>query len=192
MEAMLRDDLSSLRRSAETENRRLSTQKTRLVNERTRLLQAHYAGAVPLELLKTEQTRISRELATIESSLTASGVEFDKIEACLHVALDYAVNCGTAYLRAGPQVRRQLNQAFFTHIYARDDEIRVELAEPFATLFGADLAEEVQRRRDVVALGSGGQQQGTGIALTNVPIRQQHRPAPDGAGLKQALLVPPA
>ncbi len=60
MEAMLSTELSTIRRSAETENRRLRTQKERLTNERVRLLNAHYAGAIPLDLLKTEQDRISR------------------------------------------------------------------------------------------------------------------------------------
>jgi site-specific DNA recombinase len=190
IEAMLRDDLSSLLRSAETENRRLSTQKSRLTNERNQLLQAHYAGAVPLDLLKTEQARISRQLASIESSLSAAIIEFDKIERCLHAALDYAVNCGETYIRAVPQHRRSLNQAFFTHIYAYDDEIRVELAEPFATLLGSDVAGAAQRR--YAAVRDSSKQLASPPSLTSVLRREQNKPAHRGAGLKETTLVPPA
>lgn len=41
---------------------RLASDRDRLDDERTKLLQAHYAGAVPLDLLKKEQARIGAEL----------------------------------------------------------------------------------------------------------------------------------
>jgi site-specific DNA recombinase len=103
-------------------------------------LEAHYAGAVPLELLKTEQSRIARQLGAIDERLSALAVEFDKIEGALRMALDYAVKCHRGYLRAQPQERRMYNQAFFTKIYVDEDQVDVELAEPFKTLLVADLA----------------------------------------------------
>lgn len=130
IEAMLSEELSSSRRSAETENRRLRTKKERLTKERARLLQAHYADAIPVDLLKTEQNRISRQLADIEARLAATNVEFEEIETCLRNALDYAVNCGKTYLRAGPHVRRLMNQAFFKRIKLHDEEVQGELRSP--------------------------------------------------------------
>ena len=52
-------DLDAERAVAAKERRRLTAAKARLDNERTKLLQAHYAGAIPLDLLKTEQDRSS-------------------------------------------------------------------------------------------------------------------------------------
>lgn len=190
IEAMLLEDLSSLRRSADRETHRLLAQKDRLLNERNQLLQAHYAGAVPLDLLKTEQTRISRQLASIESSLSSAITESDRVELRLRSALDYAINCGETYVRALPQHRRALNQAFFTHIYACDDEIRVELAEPFATLLGSDVADAAQRRG--VAARGGREQLARPPSLTSVLRQEQNKPAHCGAGLKETSLVPPA
>jgi site-specific DNA recombinase len=191
IEALLREDLSSLRRSAEVENRRLITQRERLTNERTRLLQAHYAGAIPLDLLKTEQDRIARQLTRIETSLAATNGEFDKVETCLEKALDYAVNCGSAYLRAGPQERRLLNQAFFTRIEVYDEEIQAELAEPLRTLLSDEVADAARRRAEARQRVSG-EEPDQATSLTNVLWNTNNKPASSGAGLKETHLVPSA
>ena len=49
----------------------LTVRRTNLEDERRRLLQAHYGGAVPLELLKEEQDRLGRELVGIQRQLDA-------------------------------------------------------------------------------------------------------------------------
>jgi site-specific DNA recombinase len=189
IEIMLRDELSSMQRRAESENRDLTIQKDRLTNERTRLLQAHYAGAVPLELLKAEQDRIARRLAAIEASLTATNVEFDKIEACLQKALDYATHSYEAYMRATPQERRLMNQAFFTRITVHDDDVQVELAEPFQTLFSEQLADMAQRSVGP-SRKSCNEQPASQPSLTTVLGSQNaNKPAHLGAGLKDTLLV---
>lgn len=49
----------------------MATERTRLEEEQLHVLQAHYAGTVPLDLLKKEQDRISAGLETIEHQITA-------------------------------------------------------------------------------------------------------------------------
>jgi len=49
----------------------LATRRTQLEGERHKLLQAHYAGAIPLDLLKKEQDRITASLETIEHRINA-------------------------------------------------------------------------------------------------------------------------
>jgi site-specific DNA recombinase len=117
---------------------RLTTKRNRLTHERTKLLQAHYAGAIPLELLKTEQDRITGQLETIEGRMAVSRTHFDDIERNLTVALDLATDCYRAYMDANDQTRRLLNQAFFERFYV-DDEPRADLAEPFRTLLGPEI-----------------------------------------------------
>ncbi len=68
IEATLTDELQSTRTQAAALHRQLRNQRQQLTHERTRLLQTHYAGAVPLELLKTEQDRITGQLEIIETA----------------------------------------------------------------------------------------------------------------------------
>lgn len=151
VEAMLLADLQDTRRQAETVHRDLTAQQQRLTHEQSKLLQTHYAGAVPLDLLKTEQDRISGQLETIETRLEATQTHFDTIETNLKTALDFASNCHRAYLRASDSVRRLFNQALFEQIFIEEDNVRVTLAEPFKTLLGPEvlgLASSAESRPD--------------------------------------------
>lgn len=89
------------------------TKIKQLKDERKKLLQAHYKNAVPLDLLKEEQTRITRKLEAAESRLKATEQAFVDIQDALEKALQLALDCQTAYLLAGTKLRRQFNQAFF-------------------------------------------------------------------------------
>lgn len=93
-------DLDAERAVAAKERRRLAAAKSRLDAERTLLLQAHYAGAIPLDLLKAEQNRISRELGTITERLAATAVEFDPIAANLDRVLALAGDWHQVYRAA--------------------------------------------------------------------------------------------
>ena len=86
-----------------------------------KLLQAHYAEAVPLDLLKREQDRLTREIADAEETLNVSVLSLDKTEAAVSMAVDLAANCHRLYLDAPDSIRQLLNQAFFTHIYVDPD-----------------------------------------------------------------------
>ena len=52
-------------------------ERNTLRNEREKLLQAHYAGAIPIDLLKTEQDRIARRLAWLDTQIEASSTEYE-------------------------------------------------------------------------------------------------------------------
>lgn len=178
IEATLLEELSSLRQSTDLENQRLTTQKEQLTNERARLLQAHYAGAVPLDLLKSEQDRIARRLADIDARLIAVDIAFDKIETYLRESLHYATHSYKAYTHATPQERRLLNQAFFTRITVHEDDVEVELAEPFMTLLSDEMA--------TVARVAASQQPENPRSPTSEKVKPARG---DGAGLKQTTLV---
>jgi site-specific DNA recombinase len=107
-----------------------------LADERGKLLRAFYANAIPLELLKAEQDRISvaeraakRELETTEDDLSGW-------QDVLSTAIRLAGNCHAAYIKARPSVRRRLNEAVLDAVYVKDREIaRPEFSEVFAPLF---------------------------------------------------------
>ena len=146
VEEMIRDEFRSTREQVETEQGDLKREQERLKRERQKLLEAHYAGAVPIDLLKREQERISRALQKIGSHLAATSLEFDAVERNLQLALDLTVDCGAAYRDAPEHIKRMFNQAFFEKVLViQDDEssgdIRLESAfrEPFDTLLGSEL-----------------------------------------------------
>jgi site-specific DNA recombinase len=62
--------LSSRRADAELERKQQTARVQQLTDERKKLLQAHYEGAVPLDLLKEEQTRIAREMEAAQNRPT--------------------------------------------------------------------------------------------------------------------------
>ena len=199
IEVMVRDDLRSFRQAADSERRTLSAQKERLESERMRLLQAHYAGAVPVDLLRQEQDRIARGLAGIEQRLDASAMQFDSFDASLRRAINYAVNCSVGYRHAGTvpgglQVRRLFNQAFFVRILVDEDTVRVELAEPFRTLLGAEAAVAARRHAQVAAVDS--EVDSADAEPESTPFTtgesENEKPTTRVVGLKLATLVPPA
>lgn len=183
IEATLLDEFSSLRQQLQRESHHLTTQKERLTNERARLLQAHYASAVPLDLLKAEQDRIARQLADIDGRLGATDIEFDKLETCLRKALDYATHSYEAYMQAAPQERRLLNQALFSRIEVSEEDITFNLAEPFKTLFSHEMAAAAQQH-GAARCATAHKQQSSQPNLTSSILTQENtKPAHSGAGL---------
>ena len=110
--------------------RSLTVRRTNLEDERRRLLKAHYAGAVPLELLKEEQERLGRELAGIQRQLDAYQADAKLVRAHVEQALDLLEDCYRLYMAAPDHLRKQLNQVFFERVLvnpAVDEEGRVIL-----------------------------------------------------------------
>lgn len=91
----------------------LKGQKAKLENKRQKLLEAHYNNAVPLELLKAEQQKIAKELATIEHEIRLHNTAFEEIISNLKIALDIIENCGETYRHADDAIKRLMNQAIF-------------------------------------------------------------------------------
>jgi len=135
IEQNLRAGLKTHYQEARKKHARLEKERARLLNERERLLQAHYAEAVPLDLLRQEQQRIAAALARIGEQEAASDDEQALVEENLKRALDLASDCQTAYITAPPHIRKLFNQAFFRKLWIDDDaHIRSELAPPFDVL----------------------------------------------------------
>ena len=155
VEEIIRGEFRSTREHVEAEQGDLKREQEKLERERQKLLEAHYAGAVPVDLLGREQERISRALNKIATQLAATSLEFEAVERNLQLALDLTVDCGAAYCDAPDDIKRMFNQAFFAKVLViQDDEgisgvrLEAELREPFDTLLGSDLkAAEAALRR---------------------------------------------
>ena len=125
------------RMHADTERHRADVERRvhDLKAQRAKLLEAHYAGAIPLDLLKSEQERIAAALATAESELEGASQSYEKAREVLADCLDLARDCYAAYLEADDPTRRLFNQALFTKIYIDEDgDVRVDYNPPFDLL----------------------------------------------------------
>jgi site-specific DNA recombinase len=101
-----------LMREAERCRRRIP----RLDAERTKLLQAHLADAVPLDVLSREQARLTAEISHAEGVIKASEAKAEDEERVIEQAIDLMANWEDTYRRADPNIRRRLNQVFFTKL----------------------------------------------------------------------------
>ena len=135
VETMLVEELRAARKDSEAEVKGLAREREKLERQREKLMQAHYEGAIPVDLLKMEQDRIADALLRIKSRLEASLAHFDEVEDNLKAALDLTVDCALAYRAAPEHVKKQFNQVFFSRVLVHgDSSITAELAEPFSSL----------------------------------------------------------
>ncbi len=139
---VLTTDLELERQDAEADRRIQERQVQKLKDERQKLLDAYFATAIPLELLKSEQDRISRALAQAEQRLDSVTIAFDRVEQTITSAVAWADQLHMAYQAAAEPVRRLLNQAVFKRIYlGPDGVIGVEYTDGFDWLLGDDVAD---------------------------------------------------
>jgi site-specific DNA recombinase len=194
VEAMLVEELKSAKAGAEDELRDLGRERDKLERQRDKLMQAHYEGAIPVDLLKREQDRIASGLLEITGKLEASNLHFDVIEANLKAALDLTENCGLAYKTAPDHVRKMFNQAFFKRILVGSDtSVEAELAPPFDALLGAGILAMGREEEHEATEDTKEPTQLSGLFATNSSNRRtgRHVAFPLVQGLSKTLLVPP-
>ena len=132
VEQYVREELRHLERDKDRTIRSLTTRRTNIEDKRRRLMHAHYEGAVPLELLKEEQTQLTAELGQIERQLTAYQADIAEVRQRLTQALDLLEDCHRLYTAAPAHLKKLLNQVFFERVLvnpAVDDDGRVVLPE---------------------------------------------------------------
>ncbi len=151
--ATVRAELDSQQQEAERGMQRGLKRKKHAQDERQKLLQAHYAGAVPQDLLAQEMNRLTRELAEADTEIAAAKTATRDVDATLAVALQAASRCQVAYLTATNPIRRQINQGFFKKLFIGEDGTveSAELTEPFAALL--DTGETIEMRTDTAPDG---------------------------------------
>lgn len=145
-------EFDELQAADETKRAIMLRQQGDLTAKRQKLLEAHYAGAIPLDLLKTEQDRIATQLQRVQDQLARAETTHEEGRQRLAAVLDLARDCHAAYLEAPEPVRRLFNLAFFTRIYideahddARELTVRVDYNEPFDHLLSRLVPAHVHR-----------------------------------------------
>ena len=116
VEQYVREELRHLERDKDRTIRSLTTRRTNIEDKRRRLMHAHYEGAVPLELLKEEQTQLTSELDHIERQLAAYQADITEVRQHLTQALDLLEDCHRLYTAAPAHLKKLLNQVFFERV----------------------------------------------------------------------------
>ena len=78
--------------------RQLEQQSRTLLRKRQKLLDAHYADAIPLDLLKQEQDQIAAQLSSIEQQRAALSLESHVVQTHLGYVLDLLEDCFRLYM----------------------------------------------------------------------------------------------
>uniref|UniRef100_UPI002025176C hypothetical protein n=1 Tax=Frankia sp. CiP1_Cm_nod1 TaxID=2897160 RepID=UPI002025176C len=134
-------ELVSRQHSNRTALDRQEKRKKALQNQQLKLIEMRYADAISLEHLKSEQERITRELAQAQQVIDRCSTEIEAVMKVVEEALLLCANAHRLYLSAPPDVRRQLNQAVFARLWIMDDQVQcADLTEGFAHLLAPDPA----------------------------------------------------
>ncbi|SEA59282.1 Site-specific DNA recombinase [Bowdeniella nasicola] len=130
--AMLHARFDEMMAEGAAELAALASRRTQLEGEQHKLLQAHYAGAIPLDLLKREQDRITASLETIEHRISAHHGHYAAARENLDDSLKLLSNAADIYEHADDANRRLINQALFKTIYIdEDNNVRVGYRNPY-------------------------------------------------------------
>ena len=118
IEKYLRLELDHIYARQHTHTQTLTTQARKLKTQQAKLLEAHYADAIPLDLLKTEQARLTRELDHITRELATLTADRERVEQHLTEALALLEHCHHLYTHPDtpPSLKKLLNTVFFTEI----------------------------------------------------------------------------
>jgi site-specific DNA recombinase len=206
---LLRQELTNRRKETERDQKVARRRIQHLQEQRRKLLEAHYAAAIPLDLLKEEQERIASELRVANDLLATSAATFTTIETALEHCLAFLEDCYEAYITAPPQVRRHMNQAVFERFLVGEDGIdEAELSGAFEILLAPDLLTRTSSQdvRGSAADAKDDQQgrhrnrdwrDGTPAWLSELLASlagktRKPRLAFAGLGLNESYLVPPA
>jgi site-specific DNA recombinase len=103
----------------------------RLDKERLKLVQMAYADAIPIELLKAEQQRVTREREEAVRDEKEAQDTGAKIMETYHQAQALMQRGAEAYRLGGPTVRRLLTRAFLARIEVDTDDEQATLASPW-------------------------------------------------------------
>ena len=116
-----------------------------LDQERRKLLQMAYAEALPLDLLREEQRRITDETAQAERIKTACEGQYERIQKNLDRALKILDDVHADYLARNDDGRRSLNQALWEKLFVVDGMIAGgDLAAPYRQLTQDDLDQAIE------------------------------------------------
>ncbi len=104
--------------------------------ERFKLMEAYYANAIDVQMLRREQERIGAEVRSIESRQGVLDASLEDWQEVMDLALRFSTRCATAYRRGGDRTRKLFNTAILDEVHVRDGHVvEATYKEPFDLLF---------------------------------------------------------
>ena len=100
---------------------RLTREKEKIERRQEKLLEAHFNDAIPITLLKKEQSKLDKQLAVIEHDIKAYDATFEEVTEKISLAFDLIEDCGNTYRMANDNIKRLMNQALFEKIWIEED-----------------------------------------------------------------------
>ena len=116
IERYLRAEFEHIQANRQQDIQRLTTRQQQLEDQRHKLLEAHYEGAIPLDLLKKEQDQLTSSILAIQRELDGYTADAALVEQHLTQALDLLEDCQRLYLAVPDRLKKLLNQVFFERI----------------------------------------------------------------------------
>ena len=116
IERYLHAEFAHIQANRQQDIQRLTTRQQQLEDQRHKLLEAHYAGAIPLDLLKKEQDQLTSGILAIQRELDGYTADAALVEQHLTQALDLLEDCHRLYLAVPDRLKKLLNQVFFERI----------------------------------------------------------------------------
>ena len=155
IEHYLRAEFAHIQANRQQDIQRLTTRQQQLEDQRHKLLEAHYAGAIPLDLLKKEQDQLTSSILAIQRELDGYSADAALVEQHLTQALDLLEDCSRLYAAAPAHLKKLLNQVFFERILVNPavDEDGHPIIPPPAL----QTSLKARRRAGAVSTGSGKQ-----------------------------------
>ncbi len=136
---VLHQVFTQLEASSDDERAVLTAQRDKLEAERLKLVQAHYADAIPLDLLKVEQDRIRTSLDAITNRLDSLATTYHNAHEGLDQIVGVLTDLGDLSSKCEPAERRILNCALFKRIIVDEDEqVTFVPAEPAAAVLAQE------------------------------------------------------
>ena len=133
----LEAEIATRQRRGAAERELLTRKLAKADRERRKVLEAYYAGAIDVAVLKAEQARIGADARAAEERLAVVDAHLDEWRGVLETAMRFATNCAAAYARAAAPTRRRFNRAVFRRIEVRGGRVaEYSFNAPFDVLFG--------------------------------------------------------
>ena len=142
-------EVASLHQDTTAEREQLARLHAQATSERHKLMEAYYANAIDVTMLRHEQERIGADLRTIENRRVSLDSQLDDWQEVMDLALRFSTRCATAYRRGSDRTRKRFNTAVLHEVQVRDGHVETaRYKEPFDALFCVPKFEY----RDVVVL----------------------------------------
>ena len=82
-------------------------------------MEAYYANAIDVTMLRREQERIGAELRAVESRQGTLDANLDDWQEVMDLAIRFSTRCATPYRRGSDRTRRLFNTAVLDQVHVR-------------------------------------------------------------------------